>query len=159
MNNSTLIHKRNKTQQKNSSNPVKLRSRSGGEDEIARWRRDRCDRPTSGEIGAIVLRAARSTIDERRDRRAVQSPAKSVLPLSLSLSLQSGLSLLSLSLSLFPKMIWSENESVKSFLGQRSKCWSTRNDFPENSIFRCCQTCGFPEIIFPQNKCTLNNKV
>ena len=33
--------KRNKTQQKNSSNPVKLRSRGGGEDEIAWWRQDR----------------------------------------------------------------------------------------------------------------------
>ena len=68
-----------------------------------------------GEIGAIVLRAARlvpssyeqhdrrsrstnGAIDEH-DRRAVQSPAKSVLPLSLSLS-DLG-SLFSLSLSLF----------------------------------------------------------
>ena len=31
----SLIHKRNKTQQKKSSNPVKLRSCGGGEDEIA----------------------------------------------------------------------------------------------------------------------------
>ena len=74
-------------------------------------------------------------------------------------ALRSGLSLLSL--SLFPEMIWSENEGVKSFTGQRSKCWSTGNDFLENFIFRYCQTCRFGgkwflEIIFPQNKCTLS---
>ena len=74
-------------------------------------------------------------IDEGRDRRARssddrtarRSPAKSLLPLSLSL--RSGLSLLSLSLSLFSEMIWTENKSVKLFPGQRSKYWSTGNDF------------------------------
>ena len=101
---------------------------------------ERCDRPTS------------CAIDERCYRRWSL--------FILSLSLRSGLSLLSL--SLFPEMIWSENESVKSFPGQRSKYWSTGNEFPENFIFRCSQTCGFgrkwfPEIIFTQNKCTLRD--
>ena len=85
--NSTLIHKRNKTQQKNSSNPVKLRSRGGGEDEIARWsdierRRDQYDHPTISSIAPLVDRqvrlsisivdcAARRTIAiKRRDRIA-----------------------------------------------------------------------------------------
>ena len=66
---------------------------------------------------------------------------------------------LSLSLSLFPEMLWSENEGRKSFSGQRWKYWSTRSHFSENIIFRDSQTCGkgwkwFPEIIFTQNKCT-----
>ena len=66
---------------------------------------------------------------------------------------------LSLSLSLFPEMFWSENEGRKSFSGQRWKYWSTRSHFSENIIFRDSQTCGkgwkwFPEIIFTQNKCT-----
>ena len=125
-----------------------------------------------GKIGAIVWRVARSTrgmIDERARRtiaplidRTCRSTSdaidewcdrrRSLFFLSLSLSL---------SLSLFPKIVWSENESVKLFSGQRSKCWATRNDFPENFIFRCCQTRGFggkwfSKIIFPQNKCTLN---
>ena len=43
INNFTIIHRKSKTQQKNSSNPVKLRSRGGGEDEIARWRRHRAE--------------------------------------------------------------------------------------------------------------------
>ena len=59
------------------------------------------------------------------------------------------------------EMIWSENESVKSFPGQRHKFRSTGSDFLENFIFRCCQTRGlggkwFPEIIFSQNKHTLS---
>ena len=76
---------------------------------------------------------------------------------------RSGLSLLSLSLSLslFPEVIWSENEGRNWFLGQRWKYWSTGSHFPENDIFRDSQTCGkgwkwFPEIIFTQNKRTLN---
>ena len=69
---------------------------------------------------------------------------------------------LSLSFARDPEMNWSENESVNSFPGQRSKFWSTGNDFPENRIFRSCQTRGlrgkwFPEIIYHQNKCTLNS--
>ena len=70
---------------------------------------------------------------------------------------------LSLSLSLSPKMIWSENEGVKSFPGQRWKFRSTRSHFPENEIYRCYQTPGFRgkwflEIIFPQNKRTLKQQ-
>ena len=97
---------------------------------------------------AIVRRAARSTIGALRSELSL-----------LSLSLWSGLSLFSL--SLFPEMNWSENESVNSFPSQRRKFWSAGIQFPENCIFRCNQTCGkgwkwFPEIIFTQNKRTLN---
>ena len=88
-----------------------------GQIEIARRRR-RWDR-------AVKARSVRSS-DERRDRRAVRSPAKSLLPLFLS---DLG-SLFSLSLSLFPEMIWSENEGGKSFPGQRWKYWSTGSHFP-----------------------------
>ena len=133
----------------------------------------------------LVGRSRRSSIDERArnldrrgarssdDRAACRSPfcffslvgrsligrscRLSLLPLSLSpIWALSSLSL-SLSLSLSPEMIWSENKSVKLIPGQRSKYWSTGNEFPENKIFRCSQTCGlgwkwFPEIIFTQNK-------
>ena len=114
--------------------------------------RSRGEGEIGGEIGAIVRRVARSTSG------AIASEVS-----SSSLSLRSGLSLLSLSLSLSPEMIWSENESVKSFSGQRSKYWSTENEFSENFIFRCNQTCGFggkwfPEIIFTQNKRTLRDR-
>ena len=93
------------------------------------------------------------------DWRAARSPVKSLLPLSLS-DLGSLFSL-SLSLSLFPEMNWSENESVNSFPSQRRKFRSTGSEFPKNFIFRCSQTCGFggkwfPKIIFTQNKRTLN---
>ena len=96
-----------------------------------------CDRPTSGAI----------------DDRCSLIWALSSLTLSLIWALSS--------LSLFPKMNWSENESVNSFPGQRRKFWSTGIQFPENCIFRCNQTCGkgwkwFPEIIFTQNKRTLS---
>ena len=65
------------------------------------------------------------------------------------------------SLSLFPEMLWSENEGRKLFPGQRWKYWSTGSHFPENIIFHDSQTCGkwwkwFPEIIFTQNKRTLS---
>ena len=67
---------------------------------------------------------------------------------------------LSLSLSLFPEMLWSENEGRKSFPGQRWKYWSTGSHFPENIIFHDSQTCGFggkwfSEVIFTQNKHSL----
>ena len=121
----------------------KMRSRGEGEIE--------------GEIGAIVRWAARSTrgaIDERRDRQW------SLFFLSLSPIWALSFLSLSLSLSLFPEMIWTENKSVKLIPGQRSKSWSTGNEFPENKIFRCSQTCRlgwkwFPEIIFTQNKRSL----
>ena len=66
---------------------------------------------------------------------------------------------LSLSFAHDPEMNWSENESVKSFLDQRSKFLVKGNDFPENRIFHSCQTRGsggkwFPETIFTQNKRT-----
>ena len=109
-----------------------------------------------------VLRSRRA-IDDRTARRRgaiVGRATRSGLSL-LSLSLWSGLSLLSLSLSLFPEVIWSENEGRKWFPGQRWKYWSIGSHFPENDIFRDSQTCGkgwkwFPEIIFTQNKRTLS---
>ena len=87
------------------------------------------------------------------------------LSLSLCCSFSRSLCVLSLRLCVLrdPEMIWSENESVKSFPGQRRKFRSTGSEFLENFIFRCCQTCGFggkwfPEIIFTQNKRTLNER-
>ena len=50
---------------------------------------------------------------------------------------------LSLSLSLFPEILWSENEGRKSFPGQKWKYWSTGSHFPENIIFHDSQTRGF----------------
>ena len=106
-------------------------------------------RPTS----ALVNRAARSSIAHRR--------SSAIWALS-SLSLWSGLSLLSLSLSLSlsQEVIWSENEGRDWFPGQRWKYWSTGSHFSENDIFCDSETCGkgwkwFPEIIFTQNKRTL----
>ena len=82
----------------------------------------RCDRWTSG---AIVDRAAhrRGAIVDRTARRRGAA--------------RSGLSLLSLSLSLFPEVIWSENEGRKWFPGQRWKYWSTGSHFlwqPNTSV-------------------------
>ena len=174
--------KRNKTQQKK-MNQIRRRRRwdravkataSGGEVD---------DRPTSGArpTSVLVERAARSMTAPRdlvdraaRRRGAIVGRAArfglSLLSLSLwsglslfSFSLWSGLSLLSLFLSLFPEMIWRENEGAKSFPGQRWKYWSIGSHFLENIIFRDSQTCGFggkwfPEIIFTQNKRTLKWK-
>ena len=124
-------------------------------------------------MSALVERSRRSSIDERtcnRNRRGARSTSALVgrshrLSIagkvsSSSLSLSDLGSLFSLSFSLFSEMIWTENKSVKLFPGQRSKYWSTGNEFLENFIFRCSQTCGFggkwfPEIIFTQNKRTL----
>ena len=103
MNNSTLIHKRNKTQQKNSSNPVKLRSHGGGEGEIVRWRRDRAARSSgamlrsmSGAVLQSMIGAVRSSnwssVCGRRTG-AQGSPTKSLLPLSLRSGLSLSLSL------------------------------------------------------------------
>ena len=97
-------------------------------------------------------RTARRSTNSAIDNRCSLIWALSSLSLSLSLSQ---------SLSLFPKIIWSENEGVKSFTGQRWKFRSTGSHFPENEIYRCCQTPEFggkwfPKIIFPQNKHTLN---
>ena len=87
--------KETKPSKKRKSNPVKLRSRGGGEGEIGgkvEWRRD--------QSGEIERRGA--AIDDRHGaivglELGLWSPAKSLLPLSL----RSGLSLsLSLSLSL-----------------------------------------------------------
>ena len=115
---------------------------------------------------AISSIAPRDLVD--RDRQSRRSSARcdrrtsgAIWALS-SLSLWSGLSLLSLPLSLFLEMIWRENEGAKSFPGQRWKYSSTGSHFPENIIFRDSQTCGFggkwfPEIIFTQNKRTLSN--
>ena len=126
-----------------------------GQIEIARRRR-RWDCAVKARLEARSVRSS----DERA--RQLTSGAIAGEIYSSSLSLRSGLSL-SLSLSFFPEMIWSENESVKSFSGQRSKYWSTENEFSENFIFRCNQTCGFggkwfPEIIFTQNKRTLRDR-
>ena len=104
----------------------------GAINEHARW-----------TIASLVDRATRRLTSGAIFRRAAQSPAKSFLPLSLS-DLGSLFSLsLFLSLSLFPEMNWSENESVNSFPGQKRKFRSTWSEFPENFIFRCSQTYGF----------------
>ena len=109
-----------------------------------------------GWIGALVLSLALSVFC------VFSGWALSVL-FFLSLSLCCSLRSFSHSLCVLrdSEMIWSENESVKSFPGQRRKFRSTGSDFPENFIFRCCQTRGlggkwFPEIIFSQNKRTLS---
>ena len=118
-------------------------------------RRDRQSQSTKGAIDEHACRTIAPLVDRRLSLLARRTIAPlvdrrlSLLPLSLS---DLG-SLFSLSLSFFPKMIWTENKSVKLFPGQRSKYWSTGNEFPENEIFRCSQTCGlgwkwFPEIIF-----------
>ena len=160
---------RNKTQQKNSSNPVKLRSRGGGEGEIARWRRDRAMR-SSGAVWSSdwsVVRLARWS-DYREGEARLAELGVSWIGVSgwigVGFQLSSLLSLslsLSLSFARDPEMNWSENESVKSFPGQRSKFLVKGNDFPENRIFRSCQTRGsggkwFPKTIFTQNKRTLS---
>ena len=63
----------------------------------------------------------------RRRGAIVGAVARSGLSL---LSLIWALSSLSLSLSLFPQMIWRENEGAQSFPGQRWKYWSTGSHFP-----------------------------
>ena len=113
--------------------------------------RDRRSRRAISSI-AIVDRQSR-----RVDRRSRRRDRRSLFSLSLS---DLGF-LFSLSLSLFPEVIWSENEGSNWFPGQRWKNWSTGSHFPENDIFRDSQTCGkgwkwFPEIIFTQNKRTLS---
>ena len=127
-------------------NRCRRRSRS-----IATSGDDRRSRSTS----ALVGRSHRSLIAPLVDRRACSSDDHAARRSVLS-DLGSLFSL-SLSLSFFPEMNWSENEGVNSFPGQRRKFWSTGRWFPENFIFRCNQTCGFgwkwfPEIIFTQNK-------
>ena len=124
-----------------------------GQIEIAQRRR-RWDCAVKARLEARSVRSS--------DKRARQLTSGAIAGevSSSSLSLRSGLSL---SLSLSVEMIWSENESVKSFSGQRSKYWSTGNEFPKNFIFRCSQTCRFggkwfPEIIFTQNKRTLRDR-
>ena len=100
--------KETKPSKKRKSNPVKLRSRGGGEGEIGgkiggkvEWRRDQ-----SGEIercGAAIDERRGAAIDDRHGaivglELGLWSPAKSLLPLSLrsglSLSLSRSLSLL-----------------------------------------------------------------
>ena len=173
------------THSQKKQNPAKKFIKSG-QIEIAQWRR-RWDRVVKARSEARLVRSSDERRDRRvrslDDRAACRTIASLVdrwarsqsrLTSALvgrshcsliagevsssSLSLRSGLSLLSisLSLSLFPKMIWTENKSVKLFPGQRSKYWSTKNEFPENFIFCCSQTCGFggkwfPEIIFTKN--------
>ena len=110
-------------------------------------------------ISSIALVGAVRLSDERCDRRSVLSDLGFLF--SHSLSDLGSLFSLSLSLSLSPEMNWSENEGEKSFPGQRWKFRSTGSYFPENEIYRRCQTPGFggkwfPEIIFTQNKRTLN---
>ena len=132
---------------------------SGAIDEIAQQRRrwDCAVKARSARsMSALVERSRRSSIDERtcnRNRRGARSTSALVgrshrLSIagkvsSSSLSLSDLGSLFSLSFSLFSEMIWTENKSVKLFPGQRSKYWSTGNEFLENFIFHCSQTCGF----------------
>ena len=163
-----IRQKKQNAAKENESNPAEEKMRSRGEGDIER-RWGRCDRPTSGarSTSALVNRDRRSRssitpLDERdrtmRSHRSRSSIApldrqsqSSIAPL-VGRAARSGLwtsgaiwalSSLSLSLSLFPEMIWSENEGEKSFPGQRWKYWSTRSHFPENIIFRDSQTCEF----------------
>ena len=124
---------------------------------------------------AIVDRAARSTIAivpraarwcGAIVRRAAWSSIVSLVGAARrdlgSLSLIWALSSLSLFLSLFPEVIWSENEGRKWFPGQRWKYWSIGSHFLENDIFRDSQTLRFygkwfPETVFTQFKHTLKH--
>ena len=154
----TNPEKKKKNHQRSTLNWVRRRGASR-----APVRRPQIDERACWTIAPLVNRAARRTIAPLIDRRVARSTIgalRSGLSL-LSLSLSS-IWALSLSLSLSPEMIWSENEGVKSFPGQRWKFHSTGSHFPENEIYHCCQTPGFrgkwfPEIIFPQNKRTLTN--
>ena len=100
-------------------------------------RRSRSIAMSGGDRRARLLddrtarRSRRWSIDERA-RRTIAPLVDRCSPIWALFSLS-----LSLSLSLFPEMIWSENEGVNSFPGQRRKFWSTRRWFPENFIFRC----------------------
>ena len=112
----------------------------------------------------LVRRAARSTIAiaslDRRSHSAISSIAIVHRAARRRGAARSGLSLSdlgSLSLSLSPEVIWSENEGRKSFPGQRWKYWSIGSHFPENDIFRDSQTLRFygkwfPETAFTQFK-------
>ena len=109
------------------------------------------DRTVDREIAAIVgLEIGAAWSSESAGNRQTNCSVSSPLARTLSLSL-----------SLFPEILWSENEGRKLFPGQRWKYWSTESHFPKNIIFRDNQTCGkgwkwFPKIIFIQNKRTLN---
>ena len=149
-----IRQKKQNAAKENESNPTEEKMRSCGEGDIER-RWGRCDRPTSGAHSTSALvnrdRRSRSSIAplDRRSHRAISSiaivdrAARSTIAIVDRAARRSGLSLLSLSLSLFPEMIWSENEGEKSFPGQRWKYWSTKSHFPENIIFRDSQTCEF----------------
>ena len=108
--------------------------------------------------GAIVWRARSSIAPlDRRSHSAISSIAIVHRTARRRGAARSGLSL---SLSLFPEVIWSENEGRKWFPGQRWKYWSTRSHFRENDIFRDSQTLRFygkwfPETVFTQFKHTL----
>ena len=102
----------------------------------------------------------RSSDWSSRDRRRLELGVRRQSSDWLECFFSSHARALSLSLSLFPEMLWSENEGRKSFPGQRWKYWSTGSHFPENIIFRDNQTCGFggkwfPEVISTQNKHSL----
>ena len=75
------------------------------------------------------------SLDWRSAPPGARSPP-AIVGLTVRFLLLSRARALSLSLSLFPEMLWSENEGRKSFLGQRWKYWSTGSHFPENIIFR-----------------------
>ena len=136
-------------------------ARRSTSDAIVRRARSSIDERRARSLIAIVDRAARSTIAIMHRAACRRGALVDVMRRDLgSLSLIWALSSLSLSLSLFSEVIWSENEGRKWFPGQRWKYWSTGSHFPENDIFRDSQTCGkgwkwFPEIIVTQNKRTL----
>ena len=134
------------------------RSRRSSIDERCDRPRDRTARSHRSRLSIAPLVGAVRSSDERHDRRSVLFDLGFLF--SHSLSDLGSLFSLSLSLSLFPEMNWSENEGEKSFPGQRWKFRSAESYFPENEIYRRYQTPGFggkwfPEIIFTQNKRTL----
>ena len=155
---------RRRRKRQTQTNPNKPRRRRRRHDRTTRRLTiaidERCDRQARSLDDRTAHRSRRSSIDERVCRMIAPLVDRRTARSTIG-ALWSGLSLLSLSLSLFPKIIWSENEGVKSFTGQRWKFRSTGSHFPENEIYRCCQTPEFggkwfPKIIFPQNKHTLN---
>ena len=113
---------------------------------------ERCDHAVNCDLPRRAV-----TIDDR-DRRA-RSLDDRIAHRSTSGTIDDRCSpiwaLSSLSLSLFPEMIWSENEGVKSFPDQRWKFRSIESHFLENEIYRCCQILGFRKSFSPKTNAPL----
>ena len=88
---------------------------------LARWSNYR-----EGEDRMAELGVTRSELDRCEWLDRCECSGWALLFLSLSLSL---------SFTCDPEMVWSENESVKPFLGQRSKLQVKRNSFSGKFYF------------------------